>query len=136
MTASIDAYRSVNVGTCSPRQVVLRLYRTAVRRLEEAESILAANGDASVPLHTVHEIVGGLLSALDFGAGDLSRRLLSLYLFVLERLDETRAGGRDAGLADARKVLATLLSAWEAMPAEEARAAERAPEKTGLSLRG
>jgi flagellin-specific chaperone FliS len=136
MSASIDVYRSVSVGTASPRRVIIKLYETAVRNLEEAERALASGGNAAEPLRKTHMIVGGLMSALDFEAGEMAKRFLNLYLFVLDRLHESSASGADAGLADARKVLSTLLSAWEAMPAEASRPPGRPLETSGLNLRG
>jgi flagellar protein FliS len=137
MTASIDVYRSVSVGTASPRHVIIKLYATAIRDLEEATAILKAGGDASEALTRTQAIVGGLMSALDFDAGDLAKKLLSLYLFVLDRTQESLARESDAGLADAGKVLHTLMTAWEQMPASEARQASRPLEATpGFNLRG
>jgi flagellar secretion chaperone FliS len=137
MTASIDVYRSVSVGTASPRLVIIKLYATAVRDLEEATGILAAGGDATDPLKRAQAIVGGLMSALDFDAGDLAKQLLSLYLFVLDRTHESLTKGVDAGLAEATRVLHTLQTAWEEMPASEARQATRPREATpGFNLRG
>lgn len=136
MTASIDIYRSVSVGTASPRHVILKLYETAIRNLDEADRILADNGNATEPLRKTHLIVGGLMSALDFEAGEMARRLLNLYLFVLDRVQTSSASGRSEGLADARKVLGTLLSAWQEMPPEASRPAGRSCDSSSLNLRG
>lgn len=137
MTASIDVYRSVSVGTASPRHVIIKLYGTAIRDLDQATAILVSGGDASETLTQAQAIVGGLMSALDFEAGDLAKKLLSLYLFVLDRTQESLAAGKDTGLRDAAQVLRTLKSAWEEMPADEARQASRPREaSSGLNLRG
>ncbi|MBZ0268698.1 flagellar protein FliS [bacterium] len=137
MTASIDVYRSVSVGTTSPRHVIIKLYATAIRDLEEATGILGRGGDASEPLTRAQSIIGGLMSALDFEAGEMAKNLLQLYLFVLDRVHESQVSGKDAGLAASVKVLQPLLSAWEEMPAEEARNASRPLAATpGLNLRG
>ncbi|GJM45253.1 MAG: hypothetical protein DHS20C21_20950 [Gemmatimonadota bacterium] len=133
MSASIDAYRSINVGTANPRDVIVKLYSTAARSLREAEAALAAGQRADEPLTKVQTIVGGLMSALDFDAGDLSKKLLNLYLFVLDRVQESAASSKDVGLADARSVLETLQAAWEEMPAGAARPKEAS---LGLNFRG
>jgi len=137
MSASIDVYRSINLGTAHPRDLIVKLFSTAVRGLREAETALAGGEKADEPLNRVQAIVGGLMTALDFEAGELPRKLLNLYLFVLDRVHESTAASRDVGLAEARTVLETLLSAWEEMPAEAARQATRPPEASpGLNLRG
>jgi flagellin-specific chaperone FliS len=136
MTASIDVYRNINVQTASPRQVILKLYALAIRSLSEAESALREGRSAKEPLQTTHQVVGGLMAALDFDAGDgeLPRKLLQLYLFVLDRIHETRTHGKDTGLADARAVLTTLNEGWEGLPPADAAAAPA--RRSGLNLRG
>ena len=136
MSASIDTYRSVNLGTTSPRQVVIKLYEAAVRYLTEAEDGLKTGQPFQEPLGKARQIVGGLMAALNFEAGELSQRLLQLYLFALDRIQTTGATESDAGLAEVRKVLETLKSGWEAMPAEEARQATPGVGASGLNLRG
>jgi len=137
MTASIDVYRSVSVGTTSPRHVIIKLYATAIRDLERATGILGRGGNASEPLTRAQAIIGGLMSALDFEAGEMARNLLRIYLFVLDRAHESLASSKDAGLEDAARVLRPLLSAWEEMPADEARNASRPLAATSaLNLRG
>ncbi len=137
MSASIDVYRNINVQTASPHQVILKLYALAIRSLEEAESHLGEGRSAEEPLHRAHQVVGGLMAALDFNAGDgeLPKKLLQLYLFVLDRIHETRTHGRDAGLRDARGILTTLNEGWEGLPPAEASAAAPA-RRSGFNLRG
>ena len=55
----------------------------------------------------------------DFEAGDIARSLLRLYLFALDRVYDSLIHKEDRGLAEARKVLATLREAWEQVPAED-----------------
>jgi flagellar protein FliS len=137
MTSSIHAYRTVSRDTASPRAVVLAVFEAALRELQAAEAALRDGADPAVPLGKAQTLVGGLMAALDFSAGDLATRLLSLYLFVSGRIRETRARGRDAGLGSARRVLETLLEAWREVPAGAVRPDGRAPGETaGLHLRG
>lgn len=136
MSASIDTYRSINLGTASPRQVIIKLYDAAARYLAEAESGLQKGEPFQEPLGKARQIVGGLMSSLNFEAGELSQRLLQLYLFALDRIQTTGATEADAGLAEVRKVLETLKAGWEEMPAEEARQATPVAGSSGLNLRG
>lgn len=137
MSASIDIYRNVNVGTTSPRQVILKLYDVAIRNLTEAEEALAQGRPAAEPLKKVQAVIGGLMTALDFDAGDLSQKLLQLYLFVLDRVQAASASNRDSGLGDARRVLETVQSGWAEIPADEARQSVRPTgESRGFVLKG
>lgn len=137
MTASPDPYRTSDRNTRSPRTVVLRVYESAVAEIRRAEAALAAGRSPAEPLAKAQTLVGGLMAALDFSAGEMSHRLLSLYLFVSERLQESRAGERDAGLGAAARVLETLLEGWRELPPGVVRADGRSPgEPVGLHLRG
>ena len=121
MTASTDTYRAVNRETASPRITVLKVFEAAQRELALAEGALAAGTSAAEPLARAHTLVGGLMAALDFSAGDLATKLLGLYVFVSNRILETRTSGKDAGLGAASRVLGTLLEAWREMPREATR---------------
>jgi flagellar protein FliS len=121
MTGSIDVYRNANAKTASARGVVVRVYEAAIAALEEAEASLARGESAPAPLTKAQQLVGGLMTALDFSAGEVANRLLSLYVFVSGRIQETRLDERDAGLGAARRVLETLLAAWREVPADAVR---------------
>ncbi len=136
MTASIDTYRSVSRDTMSPRAAVLKVTETARKELAAAEAALAAGKSAEEPLGRAQTLVGGLMSALDFTAGDLATHLLGLYLFVSERIQEARAAGKDTGLGAASRVLGTLADAWREIPADALREDGRAAKASGLHVRG
>lgn len=137
MTPTADAYRYANVRTASGRTVVLRAYEVAIRSLEEAEGALARGQSATEPMSKAQQIVAGLMSALDFSAGEIANRLLSLYVFVSERIQETRLNGRDAGLGAARRVLETVLEGWREVPPDVLRPDGRPPgEAVGIHRLG
>ena len=136
MSTSVDAYRTTDLTTASPRQIIIRALDTTVRLLDEAEAQLARGASAEEPLQKSRAIVGGLITSLDLEAGDLARRMLSLYVFVLDRILRSRTSGGDAGINDAARVLRTLQSAWEEMPATEARKGLDAKRDSGLRIRG
>lgn len=137
MAGSIDTYRNVSRSTMSPRTVVLKVFEGARKELESAEAALAEGRSAEEPLGRAQTLVGGLMSALDFSAGDLASRLLGLYLFVSERIRETRFSGRDQGLGAAARVLGTLADAWRELPADALREDHRAAGAgSGLHVRG
>ena len=121
MNPSTDTYRNVDTRTASARGTVLRVYEAAIRSLEEAEASAARGETNADALTKAQQLVGGLMCALDFSAGEVAQRLLSLYVFVSGRIQETRLARRDAGLGAARRVLETLLSAWREIPADASR---------------
>lgn len=135
MTSSIDLYRSVDMSTAPPRALVLRAYDAAIAALEEAEAAIAAGAPFGEPLRKAQTIVGGLMTALDFKAGEIAERFLRLYLFAIDRMHRTAMDGADRGLADSRRVLVSLREGWAAMPSDESGAHAPKP-RPGLRMRG
>jgi flagellin-specific chaperone FliS len=136
MSASIEAYRNANLTTAHPRQVLLKTFDAGVRFLAEAEGACSRGEDPGEGLTKARTIIGGLMVALNFEAGEIAQQLLRCYLFVLDRIQTTSVEGADAGLGEARRVLETLRSAWEEMPPGEARLPEGARRAAGLNLQG
>lgn len=136
MDSSIAVYRKANLGTASPRHILIKTLDAGVRFVAQAEASVASGQDPGESLIKARTIVGGLMAALNFEAGDLAKQLLQLYLFVLDRIQSTSAAGEDEGLGEARRVLETLRSAWEEMPAEDARRDVKSRRPSGLSLKG
>jgi flagellin-specific chaperone FliS len=137
MSASIDTYRAVNLGTATPRAIVHKLLGAGVRFLTEAEGALESGESPGEPLRKARMVVGGLMTALNFEAGEMAQNFLRLYLFVLDRIQATQAEGRDGGLGEARRVLEILQSGWEEIPADEtAPATAGTVRPLGLDLRG
>ena len=136
MSASIETYRAVNLGTTSPHRVIVQVYETGIRSLAEAEKALASGEKFEEPLGRARTVLGGLMTSLNFEAGEMSRNLLTLYLFALDRIQESSLSGQDRGLAEVRKVLEVLKSGWDGVPAEEARSHLAASRPGGFTLRG
>ena len=135
MSTSIDTYRSVSVATSSPRAIIQKLLDAGVRFLAEAEEEIDRGESPDESLTRVRKVIGGLMTALNFEAGEIAKNLLSLYLFVLDRIQSAGPGRGSAGIAEARRVLEKLQSAWEEMPADESTSVEAA-RPHGLSFRG
>jgi flagellin-specific chaperone FliS len=136
MSTSTDAYRSTSLATASPRRTIVRLYEAAVGFLAVAEEALASGRTCEEELAKARMVVSGLVTSLDLRAGDLARRLLQLYLFVLDRIRATSEARSDRGLAEARAVLDVLRSAWEEMPAGEVCRGVAARRAGGLNVKG
>lgn len=122
MTRSADAYRSIDLSTAPARGIVLRAFDAAIHALEDAERELAAGRPGDEALHRAQTIVSGLMTALDFRAGEMAQRLLRLYLFVVERVHRSRIERADHGLVDCRGILSSLRAGWAEMKLDEVRA--------------
>jgi flagellar protein FliS len=136
MSLSTSTYRNVDLGTASPRQLLLRVYDSGIANLAEAEAAFHAGAPAGENLDRVRSVVAALMSALDFETGEIAHNLLRLYLFVLDRVYESQIQKKDRSLREARRVLETLRDAWRQVPAEQAREAADGARAAALDLKG
>lgn len=136
MSTSIDAYRNVNLETANPRQVIIKLLDAGSRFLTEAENQLTVGDSPDESLAKARTVIGGLMTSLDFEAGEMAQQLLRLYLFVLDRIQTAQTERDGAGLQDAVGVLDTLRSGWEGASADEVRKSLEQKRPAGLSLKG
>lgn len=90
-----NAYKKASVNTASQAELVVLLYEGAVKKLSSASSKFAADGKLpvgqiesfSADVLRAQEIITELQVSLDMEkGGDLSRNLMSLYLYFNEQL--------------------------------------------------
>jgi flagellin-specific chaperone FliS len=98
--------------------LLLQLYDATIAKLEAARAALAA-GDTSTArtlLERTRLLLGGLVSIVDPGRGEMANQFLRLYEFVNHALDS----GRLDKVEGAVRVLRTLREALEAIRPEAA----------------
>jgi flagellar secretion chaperone FliS len=108
-------YRDLEVLNAGPVRLVSILYRAAVDAVRAARRHLAAGaiGERSRQITKAHAIVHELLRSLDREkGGEIARSLNDLYAYMSTRLIEANARQIDAPLADAERLLSTLIEAW------------------------
>lgn len=90
-----NAYKKASVNTASQAELVVLLYEGAVKKLSSASSKFAADGKIpvaqiesfSADVLRAQEIITELQVSLDMEkGGDLSRNLMSLYLYFNDQL--------------------------------------------------
>ena len=124
-----DAYLESRVLSADPIELIRLLYQTALDSVQTARRNLAAGNIAERSRAVCRAIaaVGELDAALDHAAGGaISRNLAALYQYIRQRLTEGNMRQKDAPLAEAQSLLATLAEAWNNIggthPAEPAAA--------------
>jgi len=111
-----DAYVESRVLSGDPLELVRLLYQTAIGAVVDARRHLAAGkiGERSRSISKASQILIELTAALDHQrGGDISRRLASLYRYMLGRLLEANLKQSEAPLAEVLGLLTTLGEAWE-----------------------
>lgn len=121
MTYQSDRYRQVRVETASSVDLVIMLYRGAIRFLAEAEEAMVARDipGAHRCLVRSQEIVAELMGSLNLDAGEVAVNLSRLYDYMQRRLIEANLRKDPAAVREVRAFLAELLDAWETIAAQE-----------------
>lgn len=115
----IRQYQQTTICSQSPERLIVMLYEGALRFLESART---AAGEGDLPAMGRHVgraqmIVLELQCSLDREVGGkLAADLDSLYGFVLRELTALRLDADARHIADIRRVLLPLLSAWRTIP--------------------
>ena len=102
--SAIHRYKSVQVTTCSPGELLLLLYGGLFRFLGEA---------AGERIGRSHEILGELAASLSASvAPELCANLEGLYLFCMGRIVEANLHQDAARVDDVIRILSHLREAW------------------------
>jgi len=129
-----QVYRQTQTQTAAPGELVLMLYRGAIRFLSSAiEAIDAKNTvEAHTKLVKTQDIIANLLGSLDHErGGDVARNLSALYNYMLRLLIEANVGKDAKPAREVQGLLRELLPAWEA--AVKQSSGERSSSLAGAS---
>jgi flagellar protein FliS len=134
---SIQAYKNQqdwDILGASPLELVRALYRGAIQAIRQARTCLA-NGqirERSAAITKACAIVQELAISLDKEVGgDVAASLAELYVYIHKRLGDANIEQSDVPLAEAEKLLSTLLEAWSQL--EEPQEEEHHGESLALS---
>jgi flagellar secretion chaperone FliS len=111
-----DAYRHVQANTGSGADLVLMLFRGALRFLDRAQANIEADNvqDAHNALIRAQDIISELNTSLDHERGtDLASGLESIYTYAIERLIEANLRKQIEPVQEVRRLIAELATAWE-----------------------
>jgi flagellar protein FliS len=115
-----EAYLESEIHSASPEELVTILYDAAIQAIGRARRHLRS-GDVearSREITRAHSIVTELASSLNHGAAPkLSKDLAELYDYVQRRIIEGHASQDEKPLAEASRLLSTLMEGWtQALP--------------------
>jgi len=134
---SIQAYKNQqdwDILGASPLELVRALYRGAIQAIRQARTCLV-NGqirERSAAITKACAIVQELAISLDKEVGgDVAASLAELYVYIHKRLGDANIEQSDVPLAEAEKLLSTLLEAWSQR--EEPQEEEHHGESLALS---
>lgn len=115
----LDAYRQTTVATASPLDLVIMLYDGAIRFLEQAKKAMAASDYSrqNENLTKAQRIITELSVCLDLDrGGELARNLMSLYIYMNNRLAEANISDDQSALDEVAGNMRELREAWATVP--------------------
>jgi flagellar protein FliS len=107
-------YRQIETETADGLDLVIMLYRGAIRMLGQAEDAIGARdmGLAHNWLIRVQDIVNELNLTLNLDAGEIAINLRRLYDYMLQRLIEANTSKDVVSLREVKTLLTDLLESW------------------------
>lgn len=108
-----DAYRKNAILTAPRDRLVLLLYDSACRFLEQATVAMRAGdvGTTHVELRRGEAIISHLQHALDMEQGDIAKNLLTIYVFSSRQLNRARIERDPSKVEDVVHLLSQLRDA-------------------------
>lgn len=116
-----DAYKRASVNTASPADLVVLLYEGAVKKLSSASSKFSVDGKIpvskiesfSADVLRAQEIITELQVSLDMErGGELSRSLMSLYIYFNEQLREANISKSKEKIDSVLNFMKQLSDSW------------------------
>ena len=110
----ISSYRETQIKTASKGKLVVLLYDGLIRFLDIAlENLPKKRYDlVNENLLKAQDIISELMMSLNFEAGDISNKLLSIYSFFNSKLIEGNIKKEQAPIAFVRRMSSDLRDAW------------------------
>jgi flagellar secretion chaperone FliS len=110
----ISSYRETQIKTASKGKLVVLLYDGLIRFLDIAlENLPKKRYDlVNENLLKAQDIISELMMSLNFEAGDISHKLLSIYSFFNSKLIEGNIKKEQAPIAFVRRMSSDLRDAW------------------------
>jgi flagellar protein FliS len=113
--AQLERYKTVQVRTSSPGEILVMLYEGLLRFLEDARSAMERNDRARAGerIGKSHAILVHLLSTLDRShAPELAENLDALYHFAMGRITEANLKQDSKLIEEAMRVIRPLLEGF------------------------
>ncbi len=115
-------YRSMEVNAADPLELVILLYKGAIKEVRLAQKYLGS-GDTGPRVSSINKtiaIIGELQASLDAKkGGQIARSLDRLYTYMIRRLTTANVQRSTEPLDDVARLLENLLSGWEGAQAKQ-----------------
>ncbi|MFC6465695.1 flagellar export chaperone FliS [Marinilactibacillus sp. GCM10026970] len=111
-----NVYKTNQIQTASPKQLVVLLYEGAIKNIRLAELALENKDNEKINRHLIkaQDIVAELLNSLNHQGGEnhIASELETLYEYLLNELLQANLKKDSEKMSGARSILSELLEAW------------------------
>ncbi len=112
----VNAYRSTEINTSGPLDLVIMLYEGAIYHTRRAR-VAIQEGDIQKKVHAINRVIAiveELLRSLNMQeGGQVAENLQELYLFIMKELTEANITSSQEKLDVVESILKTLLEGWK-----------------------
>ncbi len=113
----VSAYRQTTVKTAGQGKLIVMLYDETIRQIDKAIELMQAKSKNIEQIHNAlvkaQDVVTELMVGLDFErGGEIAKNLLSIYIYVNERLRDSNIKKVIPPAQEARNIMAELRTAW------------------------
>jgi len=121
MENQIEQYQLNQISGMSQAELILMLYRGAIRFLHEAKGALAQQryDQSWSKLDRARKIILHLYSTLNLDAGRIATDLAALYSYVIEQICVANAKRETDPIDVCINILSTVKEAWEQLAEQE-----------------
>ncbi len=108
-------YKKTQVDTADQGKLIVMLYDGAIKFINKAIELIPQKKieDVHVNIVKAQDIISELMTSLNMDAGDISNRLLSIYMYINRRLIDANISKKAEPLYEVKKHLTELRDAWE-----------------------
>lgn len=109
-------YKEMSIKTAGRGQLLIMLYEGAIKNVKKAADAIDKKDIQAkgIAIGKAHDIVNELVNTLNFEVGgNIARDLERLYNYIIEQLVKANFENSKERLAEAQKIMETLLSGWK-----------------------
>ena len=108
-------YKTTQISTANQGKLILMLYDGAIKFINKAIELMPSNSIEQVHKNIVktQDIITELSTSLNMDAGEISNKLLSIYLYINNRLTFANIKKDVKPLLEVKNYLLELRVAWE-----------------------
>ncbi|MCK4799175.1 MAG: flagellar export chaperone FliS [Spirochaetes bacterium] len=108
-------YKTTQISSANQSKLILMLYDGAIKFINKAIELMPTKSIEEVHKNILkaQDIIVELTTSLNMEAGEISKRLLNIYMYINNRLTDANIQKKTKPLLEVKKYLLELRGAWE-----------------------